>query len=186
MLRIVTGSLKGRKLEVPPSQITRPTTARVRESIFNLLESHMAEEEISFEDLRVLDAFAGSGALGFEALSRGAQHVTFFDPAPAALKVLQHNAAHLKCERSEVKIQRVDATKPPKVQQATGLIFMDPSYEKGLLRPTYEALLKKGWVDEKTIFVFETSAQEELPPFFDAKIKVQRVYGSTKVTLLEG
>ena len=186
MIRIITGNLGGRKLEVPPAKISRPTTDRVRESIFNLLESHMATADLSFEDLTVLDAFAGSGALGFEALSRGATHVTFFDPAPPALKVLQHNAATLKCQRSEVKIQRVDATKPPKTKQAAGLVFMDPPYEKGMLRPAYEALVKNGWVDDKTLFIFETSSEEELPPFFEEKIQVQRLYGITKITLLLG
>ncbi len=186
MIRIIAGTLRGRKLEVPPSKITRPTTDRVRESMFNLLESYMASQGISFEDVTVLDVFAGSGALGFEALSRGAQQVTFFDPAPPALKILQHNAAHLQCERSQVKIQRVDTTKPPKARQAIGLIFMDPPYSKGFLRPTYEALLKKGWVNDTTILVFETSDQEELPPFFDDKIKIQRTYGSTIVRILGG
>ena len=186
MIRLITGRLGGRKLDVPPSKISRPTTDRVRESIFNLLESHMVTQGIAFENLTVLDAFAGSGALGFEALSRGATHITFFDPAPPALKILQQNAATLECQRSDVKIQRVDATKPPKVTKAVGLIFMDPPYEKGMLRPAYEALLKNGWITGKTLLVFETSSEEELPPFFEPKIQVQRVYGITKITLLTG
>ncbi len=157
MIRLITGRLRGHKLDVPPAKISRPTTDRVRESIFNLLESYMAINGVSFEGLMVLDAFAGSGALGFEALSRGVSHVTFFDPAPPALKVLQHNAATLKCERSDVKIQRVDATKPPKAKQAAGLIFMDPPYEKGMLRPTYEAPVKNILIELKNILNFETS-----------------------------
>lgn len=190
MIRLITGALRGRKLEVPPSKITRPTTDRVRESLFNLIESYFAKKEISFEGLVVLDAFAGSGALGFEALSRGAKHITFLEQAPAALKVLQYNAAHLKLKTSQVKIQRIDATKPPKSKIPAGLIFLDPPYEKKLVGPTYKALLKANWIKEgtcgaETLVVIETSNQEDLPEFLQESIIIQRVYGSTIVTLIK-
>tara|TARA_R110002095_G_scaffold34843_3_gene33043 strand:+ start:1067 stop:1672 length:606 start_codon:yes stop_codon:yes gene_type:complete len=191
MIRLITGTLRGRKLDVPPSKITRPTTDRVRESIFNLLESYLAKQDRPFEGLLVLDAFAGSGALGFEALSRGAKHITFFEQAPAALKVLQHNAAHLKLKTSQVKILRIDATKPPKMKVPADLIFIDPPYGKKLVGPTYKALVKAGWVasetsDPKTLFVIETSDQEELPEFLKEAVISQRTYGSTVVSLIEG
>lgn len=185
MIRLITGALRGRKLEVPPSKITRPTTDRVRESIFNLLESYLAKKERSFEGLLILDAFAGSGALGFEALSRGAEHITFFETAPDALKVLQYNAAHLKLQTSQVKIQRVDATKPSKPKTPADLIFLDPPYGKGLLGPTYKALEKAGWCGPGTLLVCETSDQEALPEFLQNSVMLQRTYGSTVVSLIE-
>lgn len=185
MIRLITGTLRGRKLEVPPSKITRPTTDRVRESIFNLLESYLAKKDHSFEELLVLDAFAGSGALGFEALSRGAKHVTFFETAPDALKVLQHNAAHLKLQTSQVKIQRVDATKPSKPKTPANLIFLDPPYGKGLLGQAYKALEKVGWGGPETLFICETSDKEELPEFLKGLVISQRTYGSTIVSFIE-
>jgi len=185
MIRLITGTLRGRKLEVPPSKTTRPTTDRVRESIFNLLESCLAKKERSFEGLLVLDAFAGSGALGFEALSRGAEHIMFFDPAPDALKVLQYNAAHLKLQTSQVKIQRVDATKPPKAKTPVDIIFLDPPYGKGLLGHAYKALGRAGWCGTETLIICETSDQEALPEFLQDSIISQRTYGSTVVSLIE-
>lgn len=185
MIRLITGTLRGRKLEVPPSKITRPTTDRVRESMFNLLESYLAKKERAFEELLVLDAFAGSGALGFEALSRGAKHITFFEPAPDALKVLQHNAAHLKLQTSQVKIQRVDATKPSKSKAPVDLIFLDPPYGKGLLSHAYKALGRAGWCGTGTLLICETSDQEGLPEFLQDSVIIQRTYGSTVVSLIE-
>jgi len=185
MLRIITGTLRGRKLDVPPSQHTRPTTDRVRESLFNLLESYLAQQEMSFEGMKVLDAFAGSGALGFEALSRGAASLTFFEQSAVALKILHHNAAHLELSREAVKIQHVNTLKPPKTSVSMDLIFLDPPYGKDLIEPAYTALMTSGWATDKTLFVLETSHKDVLLPCFDDKIIKQRTYGTTTITLVK-
>jgi 16S rRNA (guanine966-N2)-methyltransferase len=158
----------------------------VRESIFNVLESHMAKNDLTFEDLSVLDAFAGSGALGFEALSRGVAHVTFFEQAPPALKVLQENAAYLNLKRTNVKILRLDATNPQKASNPAGLVFLDPPYGKDLLKPTYEALCKMGWIGPETLTILESALKDPLDPLLMTKALSTRAYGSTVVTLLRG
>ena len=102
-MRIIAGQWRGRPLQAPPGDSTRPTADRVRETLFSMLASRLG----SFEELRVADLFAGSGALGFEALSRGAATCLFVDRDPAAQKAIQANAAKLDCSaRIDVRASR--------------------------------------------------------------------------------
>lgn len=186
MLRIITGQYRGRKLMAPPSTTTRPTSDRVRESIFNVLESYLARADLAFENLSVLDAFAGSGALGFEALSRGCPSVTFFEQSPAAYGTLQENAASLNLDRARVKLMRLDATHPPKVKEPSGLVFLDPPYGKDLVAAGYEALAAAGWIGPETLVVIESGLKDPLPQDLMKKALSTKVYGHTAVTLVQG
>ena len=122
-MRIISGAWRGRTLEAPPGLTTRPTADRVREALFSMLASRLG----SFEDLRVADLFAGSGALGFEALSRGAAHATFVESGAAAAAVIRRNAAKLG---ADVKILGGSAMALPR-SEPFDLIFADPPYAPG-------------------------------------------------------
>ena len=193
MLRIIAGQFRGRKLETPPQTITRPTTDRVRESLFNLLTSRLASEGMSYEYLHVLDAFAGSGALGIEALSRGAKHLTCFEQNPKAYGILKYNLQTLLPSASSesdnttpITYHRLDATKPPKTETPADLIFLDPPYGKNLIPITLGSMLRKGWIDDKTLVLCEMGAEESLPERFESFLLDQRVYGTIKVEIYQG
>lgn len=123
-MRIVAGKWRGRPLALPPESITRPTTDRVREALFSALESR-----IDFAGIRVLDAFAGSGGLGLEALSRGAGHVVFCEVNGKVLPVLKRNVAGLDGARAASTVLRCDSLKrPPADAGPYDLVLLDPPY----------------------------------------------------------
>ena len=126
-MRIIAGSWRGRPLEAPPGRATRPTSDRAREGLFSMLQSRLG----SFEDLRVADLFAGTGALGLEALSRGAAHCTFVEKDRQALETLKRNIDRLgAADRADVRSQAVEHAPAPSLP--CDLVFMDPPYGAGL------------------------------------------------------
>ncbi|MDO4532914.1 MAG: 16S rRNA (guanine(966)-N(2))-methyltransferase RsmD [Coriobacteriia bacterium] len=123
-MRIVAGAWRGQPLKQPPESITRPTTDRVREALFSAIESR-----VDIEGLRVLDAFAGSGALGLEALSRGAAHATFCEVNGKVLPVLKANVAALRGAQARATVLRADVLKRPPIASAPfDLVLLDPPY----------------------------------------------------------
>jgi 16S rRNA (guanine966-N2)-methyltransferase len=123
-MRIVAGKWRGQGIAQPPESITRPTTDRVREALFSALESR-----IDFAGIRVLDAFAGSGGLGLEALSRGAAHAVFCEMNGKVLPVLKRNIAGLSGAKAASTVLRCDTLKRPPVDAGPfGLVFLDPPY----------------------------------------------------------
>ncbi|WP_142847875.1 16S rRNA (guanine(966)-N(2))-methyltransferase RsmD [Telmatospirillum sp. J64-1] len=177
-MRIVGGRHKGRALTAPQGMETRPTSDRARESLFNIL-AHSGETPL--QGARVLDAFAGSGALGFEALSRGAAQAIFLDTAPAALSAIRANAATLK---ESPTILRVDATNPPPAPAACDLVFLDAPYNKTLSEPALASLAAKGWIAPDAACIVEVAAREDFfaPPGFEEWDR--RSYGAAKVIFL--
>src|SRR3989454_6148178 len=127
-MRIIAGSRKGARIFAPKGAETRPTGDRVREAAFNLIGPGFTE------DAKVLDAFAGSGALGLEALSRGAAHATFLDKDAAAIKLIGDNLRKLG-ETGVAKVVRADATRPPPAREGCDLVFLDPPYRSGQAAP---------------------------------------------------
>lgn len=183
-MRIVAGRLRGKKLaEVGAGDAAahlRPTTDRVRESLFNLLTSGKHGDPITGK--RVLDLFAGTGALGLEAFSRGAAHVTFVDDGTAARALLRENVA-LCSAQGATKVFRRDATDLGDVTGAPyGLIFLDPPYGQGLGERALASALAGGWIAPGATIVWEESA----PPLPPAGLDLldQRRYGGTVITLL--
>jgi 16S rRNA (guanine966-N2)-methyltransferase len=181
-MRIIAGKYKGRRLKRPPLTHTRPTTERTRESLFNILSTILEREGVAFEQLNVLDVFAGSGALGFEALSRGAQFVTFIDISRQACDTITQNSQHLKVLQN-ITIMQGDARYPKKADKQYNLIFLDPPYGKALIKPVFDALREKNWFEDKAMLVMEFAADEASPTIESIDIILERVYGSTKILI---
>lgn len=154
--RIIAGEWRGRTLEVPPGDATRPTAARAREALFSMLASRLG----GFEGLRVLDLFAGSGALGLEALSRGAVHARFVEAYPAPRRALQRNIATLGAEaRCEVLALRVETLASAPAPH--DLVFVDPPYHMGLAAAAI-GRLAGGWLASGAIVAVETAHDDVL------------------------
>ncbi|WP_417782782.1 16S rRNA (guanine(966)-N(2))-methyltransferase RsmD [Terasakiella pusilla] len=182
-MRIVGGKYKGRKLTAPEGRDTRPTSDRARESIFNILE-HQSWGRSALRGGRVLDVFCGTGALGIEAYSRGAEHVTFMDKDETAMKCLMQNLKGLG-DRTQIHTMRVDATAPTTAQNPCSLIFMDAPYKSGLNDLAIAALKARGWVTDKTLFVVEVSRKENwiTPDGFEELDR--RKYGAAQVIFFQ-
>jgi 16S rRNA (guanine966-N2)-methyltransferase len=183
-MRIIGGTRRGLKLaEVGDGDAAahlRPTSDRVREAIFNLLVNGTHGNLVT--GAQVLDLFAGTGALGLEALSRGAAHAVFVDDGAKALTLLKANIAKLRAE-GETRILRQDATRLPlNPGAAFNLIFLDPPYGKGLGEKALTATLKGNWLAPQAVIVWEEGAAPTAPEGF--ALLDQRRYGDTIVTLL--
>ncbi|MEX0605770.1 MAG: 16S rRNA (guanine(966)-N(2))-methyltransferase RsmD [Marinobacter sp.] len=138
-LRIIGGDWRSRKLAFPDAGGVRPTPARTRETLFNWLNFHLAGSHC-------LDLFAGSGALGLEALSRGAADVTLVDHTPALIKALKDNLQVLKSTRGQVVCQSADQFLSQPASHAFDIIFMDPPFREGWLEKLFPVIAKNGWV----------------------------------------
>lgn len=178
-MRIVAGKFKGKQLQTPEGADIRPTTDRVRESMFNILASRLGQ---SFDGLRVLDLFAGTGALGIEALSRGASFAIFVDVGAQARGLVR---SHIEAFGlgGQSKLLRRDATQLGSVEkfQPFNLVFLDPPYAQGLGELALESLLQGGWLAPKATIVLEErkSVTLNLPDGF--AVEDRREYGDTAV-----
>ncbi len=175
-MRIVAGAWKGRNLAAPAGNATRPTADRARQALFDMLFHAPWGGRDLVVGAQVLDGFAGTGALGLEALSRGAAHGHFFETDPGALAALRSNIASF---RAHATIHG-DASKPPR-GKACSLAFLDPPYASDLLEPAVAALRRQGWLADGTILVTETARSDE-PPEFGEPLD-ERVYGAARVSI---
>ncbi len=175
-MRIVAGQWRGRPLKAPAGTGTRPSSDRAREALFSMLTSRLG----SFEGLGVVDLFAGTGALGLEALSRGAASCTFVEQDRAALDALRANIAALGAQ-ADVRAQAVNTLGPS--QRAYDLMLMDPPYAMHAGVPTLERLARLGWLAPGALASVEGERAEELRPV-GFTVVVERIYGKAKITLL--
>ena len=183
-MRIVGGRHRGRRLLVPPGSTVRPTSDRAREALFNILaHGHLAADGIPFEGAAVLDAFAGTGALGLEALSRGAAEAVFIERDSEAVAVLRRNVALLD-ESTHVQIVPGDATRPPRASLQCAVAFVDPPYRSGLAAPALEALDRAGWLSSNALAIVELGTREELVAPDAFTLLDQRVYGAARLVFL--
>jgi 16S rRNA (guanine966-N2)-methyltransferase len=183
-MRIVGGRHRGRRLSVPPGDAVRPTSDRAREALFNILShGRLGETGLPFADAVVLDAFAGTGALGLEALSRGAAEAVFIERDRDALAVLRRNVESLG-ETRRSRIIAGDAARPPRAASACALAFLDPPYRSGLAGPALAALAASGWLAAEALVAIEIAAREELAPAGGFSIIDQRRYGAAQIVLL--
>lgn len=158
-MRIVSGAYRGRALVAPKGQSTRPTADRTRQALFNVLEH--APWSPGLFGRRVLDLFAGSGALGLEAMSRGATGCVFIDNDMNARAVIADNAQSLGVT-SKVAIERFDATRlgPPREHAGFGLAFLDPPYGQGLCEPALLGLADHDWLEPGAVVIIERGLTE--------------------------
>ena len=184
-MRIVSGEFRGKTLVTPPGRNTRPTSDRARQAVFNILEHAPWSEGV--RDARVIDLFAGSGALGFEALSRGAAFCLFVETDEAARGAIRQNvdAMHLF---GRTRVHRRDATqlgqRPGADGPAFDLAFLDPPYGKGLGETALAKLAAGGWLAPAAVLVLERGADEpplSAPGFEDLDV---RDYGAARIWFL--
>ena len=182
-MRIVGGKFRGQPLWAPPGADTRPTSERVREAIFNILAHGAAATGI--EGARVLDLFAGTGALGLEALSRGARFCQFIDDRAAARAVIRRNAEALGVT-GRCKIWRRDATRlgPSAPQPPFDLVFADPPYGKGFGEAALASLVEGGWLAAKAVIVLEESGRTKVAVPAKLRVVDERIYGDSRVMFL--
>ena len=180
-MRIIAGKHRGRRIESPKGKDIRPTTDRCREAVFNLL-MHMKPNPVI--DQRVLDLCCGTGALGLEALSRGAAHATFMDQSSAAMKLARHNCETMN-ELDNASFSQTDSSQPTHAPEPVALVLMDAPYHSGLIGPAFQNLKARGWLKEGTVLAFEQDHKEEFPELEGCEIVKQRDYGKTRVTIVE-
>ncbi len=164
-MRIIAGEWRGRPIQAPSNAATRPTADRVRQALFDMLSHAAWGGPDLLTNASVLDGFAGSGALGLEALSRGAIHAVFVEQNRPAASCLHANIASLQAQsRSTVVTADIRRIRPrPAAQPPCGLIFLDPPYGLGLLSPALAALAAGGWIAPGAIVVLECAAAEPDP-----------------------
>ena len=183
-MRIVGGCFKGRALAAPEGRATRPTSDRARESIFNILEH--APWAPGVAERRVIDLFAGSGALGFEAISRGAAFCLFIETDAAARGAIRQNVEAFALFGA-TRLHRRDATdlgaRPAGLAEPFDLAFLDPPYRAGLGERALANLLPGGWITPDATIVLECAADEapETPGF---AVRDERIWGAAKVLFL--
>lgn len=182
-MRVIAGKHRGRRLAAPEGQSVRPTSERAREALFDILAHGRLSDGPAYDDAMVLDAFAGTGAFGLEALSRGARHVTFIEKDRAARAILQENIALLG-ETQHAAILTGDATRPPRPSGPCSLVFLDPPYREDLAAPALIALAKAGWLADAALVIVELAAREdfEVPEGF--ALLDERRYGAARFVFL--
>jgi 16S rRNA (guanine966-N2)-methyltransferase len=176
-VRIIAGAWRGRPLAAPAGDATRPTADRTREALFSMLASRLG----SFDGLAVADLFAGSGALGLEALSRGAATCLFVEQDRAALDALKANVAKLGAAGAEVRAGSVLSLGPARA--ALDLVMMDPPYASGAGSVALDKLQRLGWIGPATWVSVETGRTEDVA-VAGFTVDAERVYGKAKITIL--
>jgi 16S rRNA (guanine966-N2)-methyltransferase len=160
-MRIIAGAWRGRTLQAPPGASTRPTADRVRQALFDRLMHAPWAGRAAIEGARVLDAFAGTGALGLEALSRGGAHATFIENSRAALATLRANIAACRAE-ARCTVLAADALHPPHGARCS-ILFLDPPYGADLVPQAVTALAAAGWIGQGTLIVAEVGRDDPAP-----------------------
>jgi 16S rRNA (guanine966-N2)-methyltransferase len=178
-VRVIAGDWRGRKLAAPKGDATRPTSDRTRETLFNMLASRLG----SFEGLTVVDLFAGSGALGIEALSRGAASCLFVEQDAAAVDTIRANIAALDA-RSRSEVNRGSVMDLGPARMPYDLILLDPPYGTGAAGVALDRLLRLGWIGSGTWIAAETAADEQLA-VRNLSAEAERKVGKAQLWLLQ-
>lgn len=180
-MRIIGGKNKGRKLLLPDATYTRPTTDRIRESIFNIIVHHA---EINLQGAYVLDGFAGSGAMGLEALSRGAAKVILVEQQPPVFKILKQNVSAID-QGGQIELIQGDLRKIKVARRPMDLVFLDPPYGQGLEFQAISYLKSQGWMNEDTIIIYETDQKTCIDQLQDmVDVMDERSYGGIVIRFM--
>lgn len=180
-MRIITGKARGLKLVTPKNYLVRPTADRVKEALFNIIQSRVP-------GAKVLDAFAGTGNLGLEAWSRGAEKIVFFDQSRESLKLVMANVQKVRAEEA-VTVMHTDAVNGiamlERKKAEFDMIFSDPPYDKGLNEKLYRALLVHKILKDGGLLVLEHSLLEDPQTYLREGTPVRtEKYGDTKISLI--
>ncbi|MDQ7246643.1 16S rRNA (guanine(966)-N(2))-methyltransferase RsmD [Dongia sedimenti] len=181
-MRIDAGSHRGVKLATPEGHDTRPTADRARQAVFNII-THTYD---AIREAKVLDVFAGSGAMGLEALSRGAERASFIESDRSAAEAIKKNIAACR-EQARAQLFINDALKPPRVSLNWGpasLIFLDPPYQKDLVVPALDALREAGWIAPEALLVAEMHRKDAFTAPEGFEVLDDREYGKARMVLL--
>ena len=190
MLRIIAGKYRGRKIEQPATDLTRPTVDRVKEAMFSMIDSILRANDLPWAQVRALDLFAGSGALVLESLSRGAEFGLMIEPGADAFKTIQRNIQSLKIGDG-VQVLRKSAlelgafSQTFKTDLPFSLIFLDPPYAFKGLEQTLDNLLNNHWCAPRALFVFELSAEAPTPSNPALEILKERTFGRIKIVIAQ-
>ena len=184
-MRIVSGRFKGRNLKAPGDTALRPTSDKVRQAIFNILEHAGFAAGFSLEGARVVDLFAGTGALGLEALSRGAKYCLFIEDAAESRAIIRENVEALGLTGAS-KIWRRDATNLGALDTLApfDLAFLDPPYRRGLIAPALKVLASGGWLNPNALVIAEAAEDETMPVVDGYELLDDRVYGDTRIAFM--
>ncbi len=179
-MRVVAGQAKGLPLKAVPGKTTRPTTDKVKESIFNMIGPF-------FEGGTAIDLFAGSGGLGIEALSRGIDHVIFTDKDKKAIETIQANLLKTKLQ-DQAEVYRADASRALKAMKKNGvtaqLLFLDPPYQMAAAYELMEQAVRDGLLEQGAIIVCEHDRDIELPDAAEQCIRFKKeLYGNTVISI---
>jgi 16S rRNA (guanine966-N2)-methyltransferase len=180
MMRIVAGRHRGRAIAAPAGRKVRPTSDRVRESVFNIIIHGLGGAAPPIDDVRVLDGFAGTGAMGLEALSRGADHAVFMD---LDIGPCQTNVDALG-EAARSEIIRADCLRPPPAPSPTSLIFIDPPYGENCAAAALIALDEAGWIGAGAVCVVETDPHEEIGLLSNSTWLDDRQIGAARIRIM--
>ncbi len=178
-MRIIGGSLKGRRLSTIKSEGTitslRPTTDRIKENLFNVLSG--GKFDLKLENARILDIFAGSGALGLEAISRGAKSCTFIEKNKACVRILDANL-NICNIKNQTNIKTFDATNfPMNPDSPYDLVFLDPPYRKSLGEAAIRSAIASNWISDHALIILEEGEQKS--SLEGLKLEDTRRYGDT-------
>ena len=175
-MRIISGKFRGRKLYPPKDGLTRPTSDRTREALFNILEHSLG---IKYDGLKVLDLYAGTGSLGIEALSRGASFCLFIDSHPSAREIIQKNITPFG-ESAAISAENVSDL-PPNPSFPFDLVFLDPPYGKNLVPLALKRLSSGLYLKKGSFFMIETGHKEDIEKSELFCVLKEKIYGKTKL-----
>lgn len=177
-MRIVGGKYRGKKLWAPDGKVVRPTSERAREAIFNILYSKLGG---NYSEISLLDVFAGTGAFGLEALSRGFKEIGFID---VDVFSVQKNIKLFPSEITKLNVIKADAIRLPKARKKYNMVFMDAPYNKGLTEIALVQLNNQGWLQPNAWCIVEVKNSEkpEIPEIYE--LEDERAYGLAKVLFL--
>ncbi len=179
-MRIIAGEFKGRTLTSVPEDGVRPATDRVRSTIFNMLQNRL-----NLHNADILDVFAGSGSLGFEALSRGARHTVFIDLGPQVIRMLDRNAELLRCEDRCLVLQDDASRYLQTCQMQFDLIFVDPPYAYEQTAELIGVIFQRKLLKQEGYVIVEHSAKTVIASTDYFRLAVQKEFGHTRVSFLQ-
>lgn len=182
-MRIVAGRFRGRALRAPSGRVTRPTADRVRQALFDMLMHAPWAGRDVVEGAQVIDGFAGTGALGLEALSRGAAAALFIESDRTALSALRDNIAACAAQPvTQVRAWNMTRLPPRGGAAPAGLVFLDPPYGRDLPAAALASLGRGGWIAPGALLIVETAA-DETPPVAPERLLAQREHGAARLSV---